>query len=663
MVLSTSKVSDSEYQLSDGERRLAAIMFTDMVGYTALTQSNESQAMEVLERHNRLLRPFFPRFHGREVKAIGDSFLVEFDSALDALNCAVEVQSYLHDYNVASMDEWKISLRIGVHLGDVVHREGDVFGDAVNIASRIEPLADPEGVCISEGVRSQVQNKFELPLASLGKRKLKNVGEQTEVYKVVMPWRTGAEVQAQPSPSAQRVAVLPFRNMSPDPADEYFAEGMTEELITAVSKIPTLSVISRTSVMGYKGKDKRVSEIANELGVGTLLEGSVRKSASRVRITVQLIDAARDRHLWAENYDRNLEDIFAVQTDVAEKVASTLNLRLTEHDKRRMEAGGTASVEAYTLYLKGRFNLQRWDKRSLQTAIENFEHALERDRNYALCYCGLADAFSKIFFLELADTMQTGAKAKQYATKAVELDDSLPEAHLALGRVLGHEYDFAGFRREVLKAIELNPNLAEAYISLAALNAFSTKWSECAESLEKALALDPLSVQTSGHAGTWFLYMGRYDEAIKHLRNSLELDPDNSFNLDNLGLAYIKKGMVDEGLAMVKKASETTGFDGPWPDLAWAYAKAGRMDEAKKVLERALANEGRTNSPTMVAGIYSVLGDKDKTMEWLEKAYQQRSGYLAAVNGDFVFENVQDDPRFKALMARMGLQSGDRGSS
>jgi adenylate cyclase len=645
--------------LQEGERRLAAIMFTDMVGYTALTQSNESQAMQVLERHNRLVRPFFSRFHGREVKMIGDSFLVEFDSALDALRCAVELQAYLHDYNVSSSDEWKITLRVGIHLGDVVHREGDVFGDAVNIASRIDPLAEPEGICISEDVYSQVRNKFDLPLATLGRKSLKNVNEPVEVYKVVMPWKPAAEERpTETFARTRRVAILPFRNMSPDPSDEYFAEGMTEELIAVVSKIPTLSVISRTSVMGYKDKNKRAAEIASELNVGTLLEGSVRKAGNKVRITVQLIDAASDRHLWAENYDRSMEDVFAVQSDVAAKVASSLNLRLTEHDKKNIESGGTADAEAHMLYLKGMFNLVRWDKNSVLSAMKLLELAVAKDPNYALAYCGLSGANSKLLFLELSDAEEARRNAEASARKALELDESLPEAHLALSRVLMGRYDFVGSRQELLKGIELNPNLADAYSQLAASYAFSKGWDDCAAAIEKALELDPLSVTTSGSAGTWFLYMGRHDEAIKHLRNALELDPNNSFNLDNLGLAYIRKGMVEEGLAMVKRASEIAGESHPWPDLAWAYIMAGRREEVEKLLSMALAEqEGKATSPTKVAGVYAVLGEKDKAIEWLERAYEQRSPYLAATNSDFVYENVQGDPRFHALMVKIGLVS------
>jgi adenylate cyclase len=268
-------------------------MFTDIVGYTTLTQSNESHAMEVLERHNQILRPFFPKFHGREVKVMGDSFLVEFDSALDALRCAAEIQSHLHDQNVYWGDEWKIKLRIGIHLGDVVHKANDIFGDAVNIASRIEPIAEPESICISEQVYDQIRNKSSWNLVKLAPRDLKNVQFHIDLYKVVMPWEK--RPTATPSPeqaNSQRIAILPFTNMSPDPQDEYFADGMTEEVISALSKIRDFEVISRTSIMRYKKTSKPINEVSRELNAGTILEGSVRKADNRIRVTVQMIDAS-----------------------------------------------------------------------------------------------------------------------------------------------------------------------------------------------------------------------------------------------------------------------------------------------------------------------------------------------------------------------------------
>jgi adenylate cyclase len=310
-------------------------MFTDIAGYTALTQSNEAQALEILKRHNRLLRPFFPKFRGKEIKTIGDSFLVEFESALDATNCAIKIQESLHDYNLSSKEDWKIKLRIGIHLGDVVRKNRDIFGDAVNIASRIQPLADPEGVCISEQVYDQVRNKLDNTLAKVEHGGLKNVTTPIGVFKVVMLWepKSQEEESKKVKLDARRIAILPFSNISPDPNDEYLADGMTEELISTMSKISSLKVIARTSVTKYKGGEKNIDDIAKELKVGTILEGSVRKAGNRLRITAQLIDCRSSDHLWSESYDRELKDVFEIQREIAETVAAALKIKLMPEEE------------------------------------------------------------------------------------------------------------------------------------------------------------------------------------------------------------------------------------------------------------------------------------------------------------------------------------------
>jgi adenylate cyclase len=284
-------------QSPGSERRLAAIMFTDMVGYSALAQTNETLAMELLEGHRKLIRPILPRYGGNEIKTMGDGSLVEFQSALEALNCAIEMQRHVHGENQMAPSEKRTKLRIGIHVGDVIHRGGDIFGDAVNIASRILPLATDGGICISGQVYDQVRNKTESPLAKLEPMSLKNISLPIEVYNVVMPWEmTPMEPRTKLDP--RRLAVLPLRNMSPDPNDEYFADGMTEELITSLAGISELTVIARTSVMQYKTIMKKVTEIGRELNVGSLIEGSVRKAGNKLRITVQLVNAQDDGHIW-----------------------------------------------------------------------------------------------------------------------------------------------------------------------------------------------------------------------------------------------------------------------------------------------------------------------------------------------------------------------------
>ncbi|HEV2226955.1 MAG TPA: adenylate/guanylate cyclase domain-containing protein, partial [Nitrososphaerales archaeon] len=450
--------------MSQGQRRLSAIMFTDMVGYTALTQSNESQALDVLERHNRLIRPFFPKFHGTEVKTIGDSFMVEFDSAMDATNCAIEIQRFLHDYNVSSRDEWKITLRIGVHLGDVVHSGNDILGDAVNIASRLQPLAEPEGICVSDQVFGQVRNKIPQALVKMVPQEMKNVRFPVDVYKVVMPWDRESSEEALQLDS-KRIAVLPFTNMSPDPQDEYFADGLTEELISTMSKMSELKVISRTSVMQYKGKSKPMGEIGRELKAGTVLEGSVRKASSRVRVTIQMIDSNNDLHLWAESYDRELQDIFAIQSDIAQQVASALKVRLLSGEKKDIEKRPTENIDAYQAHLKGRYHLNREQtKEETAKALSYFEEAIKLDSNFALPYAGVSDYYHFGSHTNWFSPEEAFPKMKEYATKALEIDPRLAEGHAALGAVYFHyDWNWKGAEREFSRAIELRPSYDAVY--------------------------------------------------------------------------------------------------------------------------------------------------------------------------------------------------------
>jgi adenylate cyclase len=307
-------------------------MFTDMAGYTALGQENEHASLELLEGHRQLLRPLFSKHAGREIKTMGDAFLVEFHSALEATLCAIDIQSTVHSRNLERGE--KLQVRVGIHVGDVVHQGNDVLGDAVNIASRIEPLAMPGGICLSEQVHDQIRNKVPYQLIKIQAGPLKNVRERFDVYKVVLPWdRSDAGAETSPRLDRRRVAVLPFVNISPDPADEYFADGMTEELISTMSRIRGLSVIARASVMGYKGGQKKISDVAKELEVGTVLEGSIRKAGNRLRITVQLIDSQTSDHRWAESYDRELRDVFAVQSEISKTVAEALEVQFMTEDR------------------------------------------------------------------------------------------------------------------------------------------------------------------------------------------------------------------------------------------------------------------------------------------------------------------------------------------
>src|SRR5215467_8124982 len=446
--------------MSDGTRRLAAIMYTDMVGFTALGQRNEPLALSVMEEQKRLVRPTLLRHDGREVKTIGDAFLVEFASALDAVRCAYDVQRTVREYNLSMPEERKIHLRVGIHLGDVVESGGDLSGDAVNVASRVEPLAEDGGVCLTRQVYDHVHNKTEFPIELIGLRSVKNVTAPLEVYRVVMPWEGGGAEK--PPLDSRRVGVLPFVNMSLDPNDSFFADGVTEEIITSLSGVSGLSVISRTSVMGYKGSNKNVKQIGRELEVGSVLEGSFRKAGNRIRVTTQLVDVSSDKHVWAQNYDRELNDVFGVQSEIAERVCEALKVKLLKEEILKIEKAPTQNPDAYTLYLKGKQLLNESTDASLREALELFSAATKLDSAFARAYVSVGECYGLLGLKSFISFDESIAGMKAGARKALEVDPDLAEGHYLLGWAAWGKDQHELANRETSRAIELNPNLSDA---------------------------------------------------------------------------------------------------------------------------------------------------------------------------------------------------------
>jgi pentatricopeptide repeat protein len=631
-------------------------MYTDIVGYTALTQSDEAQTLAVLERHNRLLRPIFPKFHGREVKAIGDSFLVEFESALDATNCAVEVQRLLHDYNISSRDEWKITLRIGIHLGDVVRSGSDILGDAVNIASRLQPLADSEGVCISEQVYDQVRNKIPQVLVKLEPHDLKGVKFPLDVYKVVMPWEQTPVPETHSFPT-NRVAILPFRSMSPDPNDEYFAEGMTEEIISTVPGISGLKVISRTSVMGYKGTNKRVKEIGRELEVGSILEGSFRKAGNRIRVTTQLIKVADDEHLWAQNYDGTMDDIFAVQSDIAAKVAGELKVQLLDFERRMISKKPTDDAVAYAYYLQGKQLLNRMEEAPLRDAMSLFEQALARDARFAKARAGIADCYRLLANYGHILYQEGIEKGREAALKALEVDPELAEAHYSLANVMSSADENTESLRELRKALELNPNMAEGYLDLFDTLAAMGDTEGRVSAAKKAYELDPLSSRAVAYLGYAYFWTGRGEEAMEHWKKTLHLDPFRTYR--NVFDYYASRGEYEEAEKTVREM-ERISPDSQYTLLNRGYLAALTGDEktARDMIAR-LEEKGGGWAGTSLAGfIYVPLGDMDRFFEYMFRAAENHTLFASVLRCNPLFEKARKDPRFGEVFRRANLPYG-----
>jgi adenylate cyclase len=630
-------------------RRLAAIVFTDIVGYTALTQADEALAMEVLARHNQLLRPFFPKFNGKEIKAIGDSFLVEFESALDAIRCATEIQSFLHDYNISSREDWKIKLRIGIHLGDVIHKEGDVFGDAVNIASRIEPIAFPEGICVSQQVYDQVQNKLRAPLVSLGEKSLKNVSLPVAVYKVVMPWeQENPETATQLD--ARRLAVLPFVSMSPDPNDEFFADGLTEELIARISLVRGLEVIARTSAMNYKKKEKNASQIGKELKVGTLLEGSVRKAGNRIRVSAQLIDARTEGHLWAQHYDRELQDIFEVQSSVAESVAEALKLRILDEVSRKV--GSTDNIDAYTLYLKGmQVTHERWGEASCREAIALFEAALSKDPSFARAYAGLSNAW--IQMANWTDFSASVNKAEAAALKALELGPESAETHIAMAQVHFEMDRFEDADLEAEKAIRINPNLADAIFQLGEGCARRGRFDKAIEYYRKACSLDPLDGSKTLSFAAVLRRAGRVNEALAVVEERKEGHPTEDWVYFQPAMCYLQMKDFAKTLAVLDVGLRNC------TDVLWlrllqgvVWAVTGKRKEAMDVLQDLMKDEAESHRLRAQVWIGTAVGDLDGAFRALMRQAELHSW---SDPREQLFEALRKDPRYPEFCKKVGL--------
>ena len=637
--------------MSQGQRRLAAIMYTDMVGYTALGQKNEALSLALVEEQRRLVRPILSRHSGREVKTMGDAFLVEFLNALDAVRCAYDIQRATREFNMSLAEEKKIRLRVGVHLGDVVESQGDISGDAVNVASRIEPLAEEGGVCVTRQIYESTHNKLEMPMVSMGMKSLKNVGEPMEVYRMVMPWEK-ERVEAAQRFESRRVAVLPFANMSPDSKDEYFADGITEEIISTVSSVGGLSVISRTSVMGYKGTTKKLKEIGRELEAGTVLEGSFRKAGESIRVTAQLIDVNTDSHLWAESYDRELRDIFAVQTDIAKRIADALKVKILPAEKARLERAPTKSTDAFALYLKGRHYWNERTEASMRTGIKYFEKALELDPEFALAYVGIADCYAVLVGHGYMGRGEGHPKALECLTKALSIDQGLGEAHAARGLLLHGEWEWEKAEVEFTKALELSPNYATGHHWYSQLLASSGRLKEAIAEISRARELDPNSLQILSTLGIWTFYAGDADKDLEIQRRVLAIDPGFIPALANSFQPFVTKGMIAEAKGIIQSYLALVGMPknllGPY---AYVYAQVGELDEAKRILSEieGLGKDIHTQ-PLSVVMAYWRLGQREPALGWLRRAILEKDTDLLFVRINPDYEQLIKDPEVEVML-------------
>lgn len=570
---------------SDEIRKLAAIMFTDMVGYSALSQGDDKLALELLEEHRELLRKIFSEFNGTEIKTIGDAFLVEFQSALEAAQCAIAIQRALAKRNADAPAERQIQVRIGVHIGDVVHRGGDVYGDGVNIASRIEPLAGAGGICVSMDVERQIRNAVETRFEKLAPTELKNISVPMELFRIVLPWEkqpafatrprtisdarssnkriwiAGAVIlllivgigwwwstrphenlassapegsQSQNIPE-KSIAVLPFDNLSSDKENAYFAEGIQDEILTDLAKVADLKVISRTSVMQYRDAAARnLREIGQQLGVAHVLEGSVQRAGNEVRVNTQLINAHTDAHEWAEKYDRPINHVFAIQTEIANAIVQQLQAHLSPSEKAAIAEAPTKDLVAFDLFRRARIlDDEVNDPGSgpgLFQGLSLLEEAVRRDPNFYLAYCLMAEIDLDLYWGGFDHTPGRRDHALSALKQAEGINPDAGDVHLQKADYAYHGFrDYETARSELELARKSLPNSSRLYTMIAAIDRRQARWDEAVRNFDRAVELDPRDFTTLSEAGYTYGALHRYPRASQLIQQAAALSPKDPF--------------------------------------------------------------------------------------------------------------------------------------
>jgi adenylate cyclase len=560
------------------KRKLAAILSADVVGYSRLMENNEEATIKSINAYRKSISTLVEQHRGRVVDSPGDNVLAEFSSVVDSVKCAVEIQKELSERNAELPENRRMLFRIGVNLGDVVEEDHRIYGDGVNIAARLESLAEAGGICISRTAYGQIKNKLTLGYEYLGEHSVKNISEPVHVYKVLMDADAAGKVigekrflgrfsrktamaaiiilvivaggligwniylqqlkKVEPAsmekmafalPDKPSIAVLPFKNLSGDPKQDYFSDGLTDQISSTLSRLRTLFVISSSSTSTYKGKPVKIQKVAEDLGVKYVLEGSVQRSADRIRITAQLIDATTGHQIWSQRYDREQKDIFAIQDDITLAITKALRIDLMSGEQaRNWQKNSTTNLEAWEKYLQGDDHLFRLTKEDNATAQRLFEEVIVLDPEYADAYNLLGWTYFWDARFGWVDSRAESFKmAYKYAQKALELNDTLDTAHLLIGSVYFLKGQHEKAMAEVERAIALNPNGATNYSSLAGMVGCSGKWDESVQLAKKAIRLHPFAPAFYYHfLGRAYFMTGQLDESITAFKKALEVSPN-----------------------------------------------------------------------------------------------------------------------------------------
>ena len=683
------------------KRKLAAIMFTDMVGYTALMQRDESKARELIQRHRELMKPHVAKHGGEILQYVGDGTFCTFDSAIEAVNAALEIQ-YVFKL------EAEMSLRIGIHVGDVVVEGDEVYGDGVNVASRIEPLAEPGGICVTDKVYDNLKNQRGMRITPLGEKELKNVEESLKIYSIEAasaeesgktaeagsPDATGAvsqeksktdrkklvyaaaaaiaiivlsawliplfesgERSLEASSEIRSIAVLPLENLSGDPDKEYFSDGMTEASISDIAKIRSLKVISRTSVMQYKGVHKPLPEIGKELNVDAILEGSVLLIGDEVRITVQLIRTSTDEHLWAESYTDKLENVLSLQSRIAKAIAKEIKITLSPEEELNLLSNKKIDSEAYEAFLRGK---HFWNKRTgddIKIALEYFQEAVNIEPLYALAHVGIAESYDLLHQYTGVPSRENYPKAKAAALKDLELDPNLGEAHIAIAYALTeHFWDWEAADAEYKKGLDLSPNYATGHQWYAEYLLLMGRHDEAKIEVKIARELDPLSLVILWVESYVYHWSGEIESARRFVDRNIELHPDYGTMYYNKAYLHLSEGEYEEAAQMYLKGNE---IDNIPAERLEAFREAFILSGIKGLFKVFLESDIKRDpmNSYRVAKDYYVLGDYERSLDWFERAIEERNFRIVQINQDPLLSDpvFRSSPRFQAILKQMNF--------
>ncbi|MEQ9089515.1 MAG: adenylate/guanylate cyclase domain-containing protein [Balneola sp.] len=637
-------------------RSLAAIMFADMVGYTRLMQEDESRAKLLRDRQRNVVDKVITTNNGKVMQYYGDGTLSMFSSAIKAVEAAQEIQEQLQQ-------DPPVPLRIGIHIGDVVHDAEGVFGDAVNVAARVQSLSVPGGVMMSGKVFDEIKNHPGIKVEAFGEHELKNVFNPISIFALANKGLVVPEqsyIQEITGSHKNSVAVLPFANFSPNPENEYFSDGITEEIINALVKLDGLQVPSRTSVFAYKNTKKDIREIGKELNVATVLEGSVRQAGNKIRVTAQLINTDDGFHVWSENYNGELKDIFKVQDEISQKIAEKLQENFEFSPVSNLYEASTDSVVAYNHYLQG---LYYWNKRTpeaVQKAIKCYEKAIKKCATYTKAYSGLANCYSFLGVIGHLKGKKAFMKAESFALKALELNDFRGGSFVALGYVnLFYRWDFSNAEANFRKAITMEPNNEEARLALAMYYRIIGDMERMFHHTKAASKIAPVSLPVLLQHGFSFWLLGNHDKAIEIFKKILELDPLFRSALEGMALVYVTEEKYDKAIKMVRKYLDLVDseFKGG-TQLGYIAALKGNKKLAQENLEiikkREEANPN-LNLSLDYAVIHAALGESDEAFFYLNKAVDEKLGAILLIKTMFPLNKLKTDIRYSELLEKIGL--------